>query len=151
MNIELVNNEMPFGHSWLSFNGASNMVQIVLFGAGGTDRGGANLAGGHIKIDDKGQGAVANIFVLPPLYLTRSQRQAGMLPFQSLDPAQLIVTDDPLPLLSQCLRLVIETIDVAVFFVKLLISFGGQPIADQVGFDVGLFLKDVRRGGPKSA
>lgn len=74
-----------------------------------------------------------------------------MLPFQSLDPGQLIVTDDPLPLLSQCLRLVIETIDVAVFFVKLLISCGGQPIADQMGFKIGLFLKDVRRGGPKSA
>ena len=74
-----------------------------------------------------------------------------MLPFQGLDPGQLIVTDDPLTLFSQFLRSVIETIDVAVFFVKLLIPFGGQPIADQVGFEIGLFLKDVRRGGPKSA
>jgi hypothetical protein len=74
-----------------------------------------------------------------------------MLPFQSLDPGQLIVTDDPLALLSQCLGLVIETIDVAVFFVKLLIPVGGQPIADLMGFEIGLFLKDVRRGGPKSA
>jgi hypothetical protein len=37
-----------------------------------------------------------------------------MLSFQSLDPGQLIVTDDPLPLLGQFLGLVIETIDVAV-------------------------------------
>jgi hypothetical protein len=37
-----------------------------------------------------------------------------MLPFQGLDPGQLIVTDDPLTLLSQFLGLVIETIDVAV-------------------------------------
>ena len=74
-----------------------------------------------------------------------------MLAFQRLDPGQLIITDDPLPLLSQFLGLVIETIDVAVFFVKLFILFGSQPIADQMGFEIGLFLKDVRRGGPKSA
>jgi len=37
-----------------------------------------------------------------------------MLPFQGLDPGQLIVTDDPLTLLSQFLRLVIETVDVAI-------------------------------------
>jgi len=37
-----------------------------------------------------------------------------MLPFQGLDPGQLIVTDDPLTLPGQFLGLVIETIDVAV-------------------------------------
>jgi hypothetical protein len=37
-----------------------------------------------------------------------------MFPFQGLNPGQLIVTDDPLPLLSQFLGLVIETIDVAI-------------------------------------
>ena len=74
-----------------------------------------------------------------------------MLPFQGLNPGQLIVTDDPLTLLSQFLRLVIETIDVAVLFVRLLIPVGSQPIADQMGLDIVLFLKDVRRGGPKSA
>jgi hypothetical protein len=37
-----------------------------------------------------------------------------MLPFQGLDPGQLIVTDDPLPLPGQFLGLVIETIDVPV-------------------------------------
>jgi hypothetical protein len=74
-----------------------------------------------------------------------------MLPFQGLNPGQLIVTDDPLTLLRQFLGPVIETVDVTVFLVKLLISCGGQPIADQMGFEIGLFLKDVRRGGPKSA
>jgi hypothetical protein len=37
-----------------------------------------------------------------------------MLPLEGLDPGQLIVTDDPLPLLRQGLGLLIETIDVAV-------------------------------------
>jgi len=37
-----------------------------------------------------------------------------MLPLEGLDPGQLIVTDDPLPLLGQFLGLVIETIDVPV-------------------------------------
>jgi len=37
-----------------------------------------------------------------------------MFPFQSLDPGQLIVTDNPLSLLGQFLGLVIKTIDVPV-------------------------------------
>jgi hypothetical protein len=37
-----------------------------------------------------------------------------MLPFQGLNPGQLVITDDPLTLLGQLLGLVIETIDVAV-------------------------------------
>jgi hypothetical protein len=37
-----------------------------------------------------------------------------MLPFQSLDPGQLIVTDDPFTLPAQFLGLVIEMIDVPV-------------------------------------
>jgi hypothetical protein len=37
-----------------------------------------------------------------------------MFPFQSLDPGQLIITDDPLPLFGQFLGLVIEIIDVPV-------------------------------------
>jgi hypothetical protein len=48
-----------------------------------------------------------------------------MLAFQGLDPGQLIVTDDPFPLLSQFRGPLIEFIDVAVFFVKLLIPLGG--------------------------
>jgi hypothetical protein len=37
-----------------------------------------------------------------------------MLPFQGLNSGQLIVTDEPLPLLGQFLGLVIETVDVPV-------------------------------------
>ena len=74
-----------------------------------------------------------------------------MLPFQGLDTGQLIVTDDPLALLNQLLGLVIETIDLTVYSVKLLISLSSQPIADQMGFEIGLFLKAFRRDGPKSA
>jgi hypothetical protein len=37
-----------------------------------------------------------------------------MLPFQSLNPGQFIVTNDPLPLLGQFLGLMIETIDVLI-------------------------------------
>jgi hypothetical protein len=37
-----------------------------------------------------------------------------MLPFQSLNPGQLIVTDDPLTLPGQFLGLMIEIIDVAI-------------------------------------
>ena len=74
-----------------------------------------------------------------------------MLALQSLDPGHLIVTDEPLTLLSQFLSPVIQVIDGGTFLMKLLIPLGGQPVTDPVGFQIGLFLKDVRRGAAKSA
>ena len=73
-----------------------------------------------------------------------------MLAFQSLNPGQLIVTDDPFTLLGEFLGPVIQVIDVATSLLKLLILFSPQPITDQMGFQIALFLKDVRRDGRKS-
>ena len=52
---------------------------------------------------------------------------------------------------GRVLSLMIQVIDVGTFLLKLLIPLGRQPVADQMGFEIGLFLKDVRRGGPKFA
>ncbi len=74
MNIELVNDEMPFGHRRVGLDRALNMIDVVLFSAGGSDRGEADLACGHVKIDDEGQSAVSNVLELAPLHLAGSQR-----------------------------------------------------------------------------
>ena len=62
MDIELVHDKVPFGHSRFGFNSALNMIDVILFGTGGPHRGETDVAGRHIKIDDKGQGAVSNVF-----------------------------------------------------------------------------------------
>ena len=50
------------------------MIGVVLFSAGGPDRGEADLACGYVKIDDEGQGAVSNVLELAPFHLAGSQR-----------------------------------------------------------------------------
>ena len=74
-----------------------------------------------------------------------------MLALEGLDPRQFIIADQPFTPVSQLLSLVIQPIDVVIFRIELLIPLGGQPVSDLVRFQIGLFLRDARRGGPKSA
>lgn len=74
-----------------------------------------------------------------------------MFAFQSLHPRQFVVTNDPLTLLSQFLSLLIQGVDGLTFGLKLLIPLRGQPITDQMRFEIGLFLKDDWRDGVKFA
>jgi hypothetical protein len=53
-------------------------------------------------------------------------------------------------LLGQDWGLVIGGIEVTHFFSKLVVITSGQPVADQMGFDIPFFLKDDRRVGLKS-
>lgn len=70
-----------------------------------------------------------------------------MFPLQGLHAGQFIITDDPLALVSQLLSLLIQAIDITDFLIALLIEDTGQPIPDQMGLKIPLFLKDVRRDG----
>lgn len=74
MNIELIDDEMPFGHGRVGLDRALNMIGIVLFRPGGSNRGQSDLACGHVKIDDEGQRTVANVLELTPLHFAGSQR-----------------------------------------------------------------------------
>ena len=70
-----------------------------------------------------------------------------MFAFQGLDASQFIIADDPLALSSQFSRPLIQVIHLAVLGLKLSIGFSCQPVADQMRFEISLFLKDVQRGG----
>ena len=74
-----------------------------------------------------------------------------MFSFQGLDTAQFIIADDPLTLLSQLDGLMVQLINVAVFGLKLIILFVGQPVTDLMWFEIGFFLKDVRHDAAISA
>src|SRR5262245_33631420 len=64
-----------------------------------------------------------------------------MFPFQGLDASQLIVTDNPLPMLSQLGSPLIELIEFGGVHLIVLIPIGGQPVTAQVRFEIGLFLR----------
>lgn len=74
VNIELIDDEMPFSSRRIGLDGALNMIDVILFRAGGADRGQADLTGGHVKIDDEGQRAVANVLELPSFHFAGSHR-----------------------------------------------------------------------------
>lgn len=72
-----------------------------------------------------------------------------MFAFQSLNPGHFVIADNPFALLGQLGGLLIAVIDILVFALKLVIVLGCEPITDQMRFEIGLFLKDVRRDGPR--
>ena len=74
-----------------------------------------------------------------------------MFTLKGLNASQFIIGNHSLPLFGQFWGLLIQLIDVADLLLKLLILSFAQPVADQVRFEIRLFLKDVRRDGPKSA
>jgi hypothetical protein len=74
-----------------------------------------------------------------------------MFAFQSLHPAQFIIADNPLALSSQFNRPLIQVINIGILGLKRIIVLIGQPVTDPMRFEISLFLKDVRRGGLKSA
>lgn len=73
MNIEIIHHKMPSLDLGFGFNGALNMVEVVLFGSGRTGRDPTDLPGGDLKIDDKGQRAVPNVLVFTAFHFARSQ------------------------------------------------------------------------------
>ena len=68
-----------------------------------------------------------------------------MCAFEGLQAGQFIVTDHLLALLSQLRGALIQVVDIADLLICLVVKTRRQPIPDQMGFDIALFLKDVRR------
>jgi hypothetical protein len=64
-----------------------------------------------------------------------------MLPFQSLHTAEFVCAKHPLILFGQFRSLAIQGIDILYFLIKLLVGNLIQPVANQVRFEIALFLK----------
>ena len=109
-------------------------------------RGGANLARRHIEVDHERLSAVPNVLVLAPFHFARSHRQAGVFALQSLNTAQFIGAHRPLTLLGQFWGLTIQAIDVCNLLIEAFIGSRSQPVADQMRFEIALFLKASPRG-----
>jgi hypothetical protein len=79
------------------------------------------------------------VLKLPPLHLPRGQRQTRMFALQGLYPGQLISAHHPFSGLGQGGSISVQVADVSDFGVKVLVLWGCQPIAHQMGLQVPLF------------
>ena len=85
MGVELIGDEDPGGF-WIGLERLGDVSGKVGFGARGTKAGSHDLSGGHIKIGDQTQGAMALLFKFLSLDMTRLHGQVWMLAFQCLNP-----------------------------------------------------------------
>ena len=79
MGIELIDDEDPLAVQ-IGGHRLQDMLGKVFFGAGGSDGGGQQLSGGHVEVGDQGLGAMADVFELLSLYLSRFHRLGGVSP-----------------------------------------------------------------------
>ena len=73
-----------------------------------------------------------------------------MFTLKSLHAAQLIVADHSLTLLCQFQGPLIQGIDVTNFLIGLVIRSRREPVPNQMGFKIALFLKDDQRDVARS-
>jgi hypothetical protein len=145
VDIEVVSDEVPFGHAGIGLDRALDVVHKVCLISSGAIRCGANPAGGDIQVDDECLSAVPDVLILAPFHFAGSHGQARLSALQSLNATQFIGAHGPLTLASQFRRLAIQAIDVFDLFIELLIGSWRQPIADQVRLEITLFLKAAPR------
>jgi hypothetical protein len=89
MGIELIGDKDPAGLR-IRLDGLSDVSDEVGFGARGSNAGSHKLSGGHLKIGDQTQRAMAAIFTFFSLDVTRLHGQRGMEAFQCLNAGHLI-------------------------------------------------------------
>ncbi len=73
-----------------------------------------------------------------------------MFTFQGLHARHFIQAFDAFILLKQCWRLAIQRIDVTDFILQFGVMLGSEPIAVEVGLNLGIFLKAAPRGAARS-
>ena len=141
MGVEIINHEVPPGRQRISLNSLSDVVHEVLFSSRETVGRRDHLASRHIEVDDERPGTMPNELELLPFYLAGRHRQTGVLALQGLDTRQLIGTHHPFACLVQFGCLAIQRVDVLNLLIELVIADWRQPIAHQVRFEIGIFLK----------
>jgi hypothetical protein len=122
------------------------VIEKVFFGPCVAVGGCHHFACGYLKVDDETLGAMTFVLEFLPFYISGPHGQGRMLSFQGLYPTQFIGTHNALTLFSQFWCQAIQGVDIRHLLTKLRIIDWSQPIANLVGFEIGLFLKGVSRG-----
>ena len=149
MDVEIVRDKMPLCGLWFGSDSALDVLQEILFGAGGAGGTGRQPSCDNVKIEQKCEGTMSNIFKFTPLHFAGQHGQIGMFAFQRLDPGHFIGTFNALPLFGKFRGLFVQLVDIADFVIK--ISFIGrrEPVPAQMWLNDSLFLKAWPHGEEK--
>jgi hypothetical protein len=66
MDVEIIDDKVPFFDGGFRFDGALDVLEIVLLGAGRSSRDQADATGCDLEVDDKTQGAMADVLEFTP-------------------------------------------------------------------------------------
>src|SRR5947209_2385378 len=139
MDVEVVTDKMPTGHVGIGSHHRLDMDQKIGLGPRGSCIGSHYLSCDHISTDDEGARPMANVLKFASLHFSGSQRQSWVFAFQCLDSGQFIGAHRPFSLFDQVASLSIDLADLPNDFFAMRINWWGQPIADQMRFEIPFF------------
>src|ERR1700730_2931285 len=139
VDIEIVADDIPPDVGGGAAQQAAEKARKILFGPGIADHA-FDLAGGDIEGRNQGLSAVAAIFELTPLNLARRHRQSRRDALESLDAGHLIDGDRAMGVIGGG-RSFVNRADVCALGIEGGIGLWGQPVADAMRLEVGLFFK----------
>ncbi len=118
---------------------AAEKARKILFGPGIADHA-FDLAGGDIEGGNQGLSAVAAILELTPLDLARRHRQSRRDALEGLHAGHLVDGDGATGVIGGS-RSFVDRADVCALGIEGGIGLRGQPVADAMRLEVGLFFK----------
>ena len=152
MRVQAINDEDPSSLG-IGFYRLGDMPGEVRLLARRSYRGRDHATGGHFQVGKQTQSAVPDVLELAPFYQAGARRFTGVLALGGLDAGFFIGRDQMHPRLMQSAGLAVEGADRPCFFGKLrrVFNLWIEPVAAQVRFDLGFFLKSAPHCGAKSS
>src|SRR5262245_28405766 len=139
VDIEIVADDIPSDVRGGARQQAAEKARKILFGPGIADHA-LDLAGGDVEGGNQGLSAMAAVLELTPFDLAWHHRQSRRDALKGLDAGHLVDRDGAMAVIRGG-RGLVDRADVRALCVEGGIGLRGQPIADAMWFEVGLFFK----------
>src|SRR6266568_4265851 len=139
MDVEIVADDIPPNVGRGGIEQAAEKAREILFAAGIADHD-FDVAGGHIEGRNQGLSAMAAILELTPLDFARYHRQSRRDALEGLDGGNLVDGDGAMGVIGGG-RGFVDCADICALGIEGGIGLRGQPVADAMRLEVGLFFK----------
>jgi hypothetical protein len=140
VDVEIVADDIPLRVGRGAAQHAAEKSREILFGSSIADDA-LDLAGGNVEGGDQGLSAVPPVFELKSFDLARHHRKIGRAPLQRLNAGLLIDRDGTMGIIGAG-REFVDPANVPAFGFESGVGLGGQPVADAMRLEVGLFFKN---------